>query len=68
MYDAELYSSDAYSSTESHISKHAAYISRLCCELDLKKRHGNSLGLTIVENTRYMVFPYECADAEKVHA
>lgn len=50
-----------------HISKHAAYMCRLCCELDLKKRYGKSLGSVVVENTRYTFIPYECVDGEKVY-
>ena len=49
-----------------HISVHAAYICRLSCELDLKKRNGESLGLLMVQNTRYWIFP-DWVDAEKVY-
>ncbi len=51
-----------------HISKHAAYICRLCCELDLKKRDGSFLGSVIVAHTRFWIWPYQFVDAEKVHA
>jgi hypothetical protein len=54
-----------------HISKHAAYICRLSCALDLKKRLGKSLDAPLewifVENTRYAIMPYEVVSAEKVH-